>query len=65
MEKIYEKCQELSIVVDKKEAPVEVTPGCFMFYGTNTNGECRYQGLCKYERYYAIFKGDSISIERY
>jgi len=55
--KINEKCDELSLMVDRAHLPIKVGPDCYLFHATPKDDNCSKRGVCHQERYYALTGG--------
>ena len=62
IDNIRTTCEALGILMDN-EAPIEVTPGCFLFSGIERTPEFTKSGYGKYNRYYALPSHDGVTIE--
>ena len=65
IEEIDQCCRSLGIIRCTQEPPVEMSPGCFVFYGIELTIACRRYGQCKYERYCAVSGRNKITIIPY
>ena len=56
------ECGSHNLAYSINQQPVKVGPDCYMFYATNLTEQCRKHGQCKYEPYYALTGGDTITL---
>jgi len=56
------QCSNVGVVYDISQLPTKIGPDCYMIQGTRLSNECRSQGKCLVERFYALTGGETISI---
>ena len=56
------RCSAHNLAYSMHQQPVKVGPDCYMFYATELTEQCRKHGQCKYEPYYALTGGDTITL---
>ncbi len=56
------QCDKVGVVYDISQLPTKIGPDCYMISGTRLSNECRTQGKCLVERFYALTGGNTITI---
>lgn len=56
------KCSKHNLSYSLHQQPIKVGPDCYLFYATELTKQCRKEGKCKYESYYALTGGGDITI---
>jgi len=56
------QCDNVGVVYDISQLPTKIGPDCYMIQGTRLSNECKSQGKCLVERFYALTGGQTISI---
>lgn len=60
--KLMIECSKRNIAYDLHLNPIKIGPDCYQFYGTRLTEDCRRQGKCKVETYYALTGGNNLVI---
>lgn len=55
-------CGQFGLACNKSDFPVKVGPDCYYFYATRLEDNCRRQGYCKEEKFYALTGGRCVDI---
>lgn len=61
---ISAECDRIGIAFDSNQVMNEVSPGCFLFYGTELTQDCRKNGYCRVRSYYAVLKDNTVTIRK-
>ena len=64
IELIGAECDRINIAFDSNQIMNEVSPGCFLFYGTELTRDCRKKGVCRVRSYYAVIKDSTVTIRK-
>ena len=62
IESIHQQCDELGLLYDPLHSPIKIGPDCYMFMAVRKTEECKSQGRCKQERFYALTGGRYVII---
>ena len=62
IESIHRQCDELGLLYDPLHIPIKIGPDCYMFMAVRKTDECKSQGMCKQERFYALTGGSYVII---
>ena len=61
-QRLVEECDRLGIAFDANQDLIKSTPGCYVFYGTPLNDDCRRYGYCRQLSYYALVEGRNVIV---
>ena len=60
--KLVDVCKEQDLEYDPRVLPIKLTADCYIIYATPMSHDCRRDGKCSVNQYYALTGGDTIII---
>ena len=61
-QKLVEVCKDKGLDYDPNVLPIKLTADCYIIYATPRTEECKSNGDCRVNRYYALTGGKTIKI---
>ena len=61
--KLVEVCKSQGLDYDERVLPIKLTADCYIIYATPMDEQCKSNGYCQVNKYYALTGGDVIKIE--
>ena len=62
MKEVWDRAEELGLMVDRKKPLTPLGPNCYMLYAVAMTEACKRWGGCEQHPYYAFTGGGSVTI---